>query len=241
MLCLPMGPFESESPTMVAVRSDERGADVGVSGDIGQTTLSSESLPESVRAFLLARGDTLGRYVVIDVLGQGGMGVVYAAYDPELDRKVAIKLVRWAGSSEGQVSVGRSRLLREAQALAKLTHPNVVAVYDVGTWQQSVFVAMELVEGQTVSRWLEQRYPAAPPSFREVLDVMIPAGRGLEAAHAVGIVHRDFKPENVMLASSGRVTVLDFGLARATEGPLGRAEQAAPAQTGQATSEVPTP
>jgi len=215
-----MPPADIDGPTVVVGRSEGRGRAAGpVTGDLGETTLSSEGLPEPLRAFLLERGDTLGRYVVLDVLGQGGMGVVYAAYDPELERKVAIKLVRWAGPTDGKGSLGGSRLLREAQALAKLTHPNVVAVYDVGTWQQqSVFVAMEHVEGQTVSCWIQQRWPESPPSWREVLAVMVPAGRGLEAAHAVGIVHRDVKPENVMLSKSGRVTVLDFGLARATEG-----------------------
>jgi tetratricopeptide (TPR) repeat protein len=216
-----MPPAEIDGPTLMMMRSQDPGHLSGrVTSDIGETTLSSEGLPEPLRAFLLERGDTLGRYVVLDVLGQGGMGVVYAAYDPELDRKVAIKLVRWAGPSDGKGSLGGSRLLREAQALAKLTHPNVVAVHDVGTWQQqSVFVAMDLVEGRTVAHWIEQRHSESPPRWREVLDVMIPAGRGLEAAHAVGIVHRDFKPENVMLSTSGRVTVLDFGLARATEDP----------------------
>ncbi|MCA9656657.1 MAG: tetratricopeptide repeat protein [Myxococcales bacterium] len=160
----------------------------------------------------LRRGDALGRYLVLDVLGRGGMGIVYAAYDPQLDRRVAIKLV-----GQGASSVEDSRLLREAQALAKLNHPNVVSVHDVGTWRSSVFVAMELVEGETLDAWIQRRHAEAPPSWQEVLEVMLPAGRGLEAAHAVGIVHRDFKPHNVMLAPSGRVTVLDFGLARALE------------------------
>jgi tetratricopeptide (TPR) repeat protein len=206
-----MPPAENDAPTMLAVRSED--------GSLAEVTLSMRDGAEPTPVATLRRGDVLGRYVVLDTLGQGGMGVVYAAYDPELDRKVALKLVRWERGAETQGSVGRSRLLREAQALAKLTHPNVVGVYDVGTWQQAVFVAMELVEGQTVSRWIDRRHAESPPAWREVLAVMIPAGRGLEAAHAVGIVHRDFKPENVMLSSSGRVTVLDFGLARASDGP----------------------
>ncbi len=202
---------DDDAPTMPALGPE----DESVAGD---ATLAMGERSDSRRTTSLRRGDVLGRYVVLDVLGEGGMGVVYAAYDPELDRRVAIKVLRWTREHDGQLSVGHSRLLREAQALAKLTHPNVVGVYDVGTWDQAVFVAMELVEGQTVARWMAARRAKSPPSWREVLDVMIPAGRGLEAAHAVGIVHRDFKPENVMLSSSGRVTVLDFGLARANEG-----------------------
>jgi len=156
----------------------------------------------------LDRGATVGRYVVLDRIGSGGMGVVYAAYDPELDRRVAIKLLRPDRfSSEG----GRLRLLREAQALARLTHPNVVAVYDAGTFGERVFVAMELVEGETLREWLK----AGPRSWREVLDRFLPAGRGLAAAHAAGLVHRDFKPENVLLGRDGRVRVVDFGLAKA--------------------------
>jgi eukaryotic-like serine/threonine-protein kinase len=156
----------------------------------------------------LDRGATVGRYVVLDRLGAGGMGVVYAAYDPELDRRVALKLLRpdrFGGEA------GRPRLLREAQALARLTHPNVVAVHDAGTFGDRVFVAMELVEGETLRQWLG----AGPRPWREVLDRFLPAGRGLAAAHAAGLVHRDFKPENVLLGQDGRVLVVDFGLAKA--------------------------
>src|SRR5437763_1115036 len=158
----------------------------------------------------LDRGATVGRYVVLDRIGAGGMGVVYAAYDPELDRRVAIKLLRPDRFSS---EAGRLRLLREAQALARLTHPNVVAVYDAGTFGDRVFVAMELVEGETLRQWLGE----GPRSWREVLDRFLPAGRGLAAAHAAGLVHRDFKPENVLLGRDGRVRVMDFGLARVEE------------------------
>jgi eukaryotic-like serine/threonine-protein kinase len=164
--------------------------------------------PEAPGAEGLDRGAAVGRYVVLDRIGAGGMGVVYAAYDPELDRRVALKLLRpdrFGGEA------GRSRLLREAQALARLTHPNVVAVHDAGTFGDRVFVAMELVEGETLRQWLE----AEPRSWREVLDRFLPAGRGLAAAHAAGLVHRDFKPENVLLGRDGRVRVVDFGLAKA--------------------------
>jgi tetratricopeptide (TPR) repeat protein len=159
----------------------------------------------------LHRGATLGRYVVLDKLGGGGMGVVYAAYDPELDRKIAIKLLR--ASAAGRSLDGRTRLLREAQALARLSHPNVIAVHDVGEIDDQVFVAMEHVEGETLHAW-RQREQRTWPAIR---DVYLQAGRGLAAAHAVGIVHRDFKPDNVLIGADGRVRVLDFGLARAQE------------------------
>jgi eukaryotic-like serine/threonine-protein kinase len=154
----------------------------------------------------LERGAVVGRYVVLRELGAGGMGVVYAAYDPELDRKVALKLVL-PGKAGGEE---RTRLLREAQALAKLSHRSVVGIHDVGTMGEQVWLAMEFVRGQTLGEWLKQ-----PRDWREVLGVMRKAGRGLAAAHAVGLLHRDFKPENVMVGKGGRVRVMDFGLARA--------------------------
>jgi tetratricopeptide (TPR) repeat protein/predicted Ser/Thr protein kinase len=164
--------------------------------------------PLDPRDEALDRGAAVGRYVILDRIGSGGMGVVYAAYDPELDRRVALKLLRTDRFSSES---GCSRLLREAQALARLTHPNVVAVHDAGTFGDRVFVAMELVEGETLQRWLEE----GARSWREVLDRLLAAGRGLAAAHAAGLVHRDFKPENVLLGRDGRVRVVDFGLAKA--------------------------
>ncbi len=157
----------------------------------------------------LPRGASLGRYLVLGALGAGGMGVVYSAYDPELDRKVAIKLLRTdvAGEDAGQA---RRRLLREAQAMARLQHPQVIAVYDVGTIKSQVFIAMELVEGGTLSSWLK----AKQRPLQEILDVYTLAGRGLAAAHAAGLVHRDFKPDNVLVGKDGQVRVTDFGLAR---------------------------
>ncbi len=171
---------------------------------MGDTVLSEEAM------LPLARGATLGRYVVLNVIGSGGMGVVYAAYDPELDRKLAIKLMRPEASFETTGSGGKARLLREAQALARLSHPNVVTVHDVGTLGDEVFLAMEYIEGCTLRQWLTT---VAQP-WREILRVFSLAGRGIAAAHAAGIVHRDFKPDNVLVAKNGRVCVLDFGLAR---------------------------
>ncbi len=156
----------------------------------------------------LTRGTLVGRYVVLDTLGEGGMGVVYAAFDPELDRKVAIKLLQ--ASAGGSESGGQAYLVREAQAMARLSHPNVIAVHDVGTLPgDRLFVAMELVEGETLRAWSRQAR-----TWREVLPVMRAAGAGLAAAHAAGLVHRDFKPDNVLVGTDGRVRVLDFGLAR---------------------------
>src|SRR5688572_26513944 len=153
----------------------------------------------------LTRGTVVGRYVLLDKLGAGGMGIVYAAYDPELDRKIAVKLLLPSRSTEA----GRARLLREAQALAKLTHPNVVAVYDVGTHDDQVWIAMEFVPGQTLGAWVKERLRRWPELLRVLTDVV----RGVAAAHAVGLVHRDLKPENVMIGRDGRVRVMDFGLA----------------------------
>src|SRR6185503_7846608 len=167
----------------------------------------------------LAKGATIGRYVVLGLLGRGGMGEVYAAYDPELDRKIAVKLLR---ARAGRSTIdGRTRLLREAQAIARLSHPNVVVVYDVGTFRDSVFIAMEFVEGHTLGYWLQEK----TRPWREVLDVFQAAGRGLVAAHTAGLVHRDFKPENVMITKAGQVRVMDFGLARETA-----ADQPSPSQ-----------
>ncbi|HEX3901501.1 MAG TPA: serine/threonine-protein kinase [Polyangia bacterium] len=164
----------------------------------------------------LARGATIGRYVVLGMVGRGGMGEVYAAYDPELDRKVAVKLLRVKPGNGVSLNEGRQRTLREAQAIARLSHANVVVVYDVGTFRDQVFIAMEFVEGNTVTYWLQ----AQPRSWQEVLRVFRAAGRGLQAAHEKGLVHRDFKPDNVMVSRDGEVRVMDFGLARqVTEKP----------------------
>ena len=150
------------------------------------------------------------RFIVLDTLGAGGMGVVYAAYDPQLDRKVAIKLLRRWGLAERDAD--RERLLREARALAKLSHPNVVPVYEVGEHDGGVFLAMEFVRGATLR---ERVTPQTP--WRETVAIYLQAGEGLAAAHASGLVHRDFKPDNALVGEDGRVRVVDFGLARGHE------------------------
>lgn len=174
-------------------------------GTTAYDSTTDELVDEDPRRFRLKRGETVHRYVVLYELGVGGMGVVYAAYDPELDRKVALKLLHPHASSRG-----RARLLREAKAIASLSHPNVVTVHDVGTYEGHVFVAMEFVDGVTFRRWMQ----AKPRTWREVAQVLGAAGRGLAAAHAADLVHRDFKPDNILVEHGGRVVVLDFGLAR---------------------------
>ncbi len=158
-----------------------------------------------------ARGKSVGRYLLLELCGEGGMGVVYKAYDPELGRTIALKLLQL---EDGPRRGRRERLLREAQALARLSHPNVIAVHDVGTYKGHVFIAMEFVEGTTLRGWLK----AKPRTRREILDVFMAAGEGLAAAHRAGLVHRDFKPDNVMVGDDGRVRVLDFGLVREAHG-----------------------
>jgi serine/threonine protein kinase len=150
-------------------------------------------------------GEVVGRYLLLEELGRGGMGVVFAAWDTDLGRRVALKLLLSANADEAH----RVRLRREAQAMARLSHPNVVTVHDVGTYQSSTFIAMELIDGSTLGSWLKSKRTAA-----EVRRVLIAAGRGLAAAHAAGLVHRDFKPGNVLIAKDGRVVVTDFGVAR---------------------------
>ncbi len=153
----------------------------------------------------------VGRYQIRQQLGVGGMGVVYEARDPELDRLVAIKIVRPRRSSSDD-TVFQTRLLREGKAMARLSHPNVVTVYDVGLIEHAVFVAMELVEGPTLKSWLG----AESRGWREILHMFVGAGRGLAAAHAAGLVHRDFKPSNVLIDAE-RPLIADFGLVRMGE------------------------
>ncbi|MEM7156724.1 MAG: serine/threonine-protein kinase [Myxococcota bacterium] len=165
------------------------------------------------RSDALVPGMPLGRYTILTTIGAGGMGVVYAAYDPNLDRKVAIKVL----GSEDSDAAARARLVREGQALARLTHPNVVTVHEVGEVDGRVFLAMEYVRGSSLLEWLAERPDPATRRKDGIADLLLQAGAGLEAAHRAGLIHRDFKPGNVMVGDDGRARVVDFGLARAAE------------------------
>ena len=174
------------------------------------TVREREGGTQMARRGAAARGeeavDRIDRYVILRELGRGGMGVVYAAYDTVLDRKVALKLLR---DRVGGVE-GHERMLREARALARLSHPNVVGIYEVGEVGQRVFLTMEMVDGISLRAWLR----AQPRGQAEILAAFLQAAEGLAAAHAAGLVHRDFKPDNVLVGDDGRVRVMDFGLAR---------------------------
>jgi len=179
---------------------------------------------DSAPAESLARGTEVDRFIVLGLLGRGAMGEVYAAHDPELDRKIAIKLLRSRGNDGDPGDAGRARLVREAQAIAKVSHPNVVVVYDVGTYEGRVFIAMEFIAGHTLGYWLQ----AQPRTVAEILEVFTGAGRGLAAAHEKELVHRDFKPENVMVGADGQARVMDFGLVRLAIDP----DKPEPARSG---------
>jgi predicted Ser/Thr protein kinase len=180
-------------------------------------------------------GAILGRYRLERELGAGAMGVVHAAFDPDLERRIALKVLRTATATRE----ARDRLMREARAMARLAHPNVITVHEVGTVGDRDFVAMELIRGETLAEWLRkaQRPRAA------ILEAFVAAGRGLAAAHAAGIVHRDFKPHNVLRSREGRIVVTDFGLARQAEGipPVGLAGFETPSAGTQLTATARTP
>jgi tetratricopeptide (TPR) repeat protein len=171
-----------------------------------ETARASGRAPKAVAA-RLAPGSRVGRYQVLGLIARGGMGEVYAAYHPELDRRIALKMV--FGPRDWGVDRQR-RLLREAQIIARLNHPNIVTVHDARTVGERVYVAMEFVDGQTIAAWLRE----SERSWQQIVDAFVAAGRGLAAAHAANVVHRDFKPQNVMIGRDGRVRVMDFGLAR---------------------------
>ena len=171
-----------------------------------------------------AIGAVLGRYRIERELGAGAMGVVHAAFDPDLERRIALKVLRSASASPE----AKDRLMREARAMARLAHPNVVTVHEVGTADGRDFVAMELVHGETLAEWLR----TGKRSSTAIIDAFLAAGRGLAAAHAAGLVHRDFKPHNVLRGHDGRIVVTDFGLARQAEGAASAAlETTLPAGT----------
>ena len=176
----------------------------------------------------LVSGMTFGRFFLLDRLGGGGMGVVWAAYDPQLDRKVALKFVR-ADTLDQSAEYVLARFAREAQAMARVSHPNVIAVHDAGTSGEQVWIAEEFVRGVELTDWLKKK---GGHTQAQILDVMLQAARGLNAAHLAGIVHRDFKPANVLVGEDGRVRVVDFGLARST----GDAPEVIPASMQSPTS-----
>jgi tetratricopeptide (TPR) repeat protein len=203
-----------------------------VRGESGTEPIGGPRRPRPAPRPALAAGVSIGRYTVLGLVGRGGMGEVYAAFDPSLDRKVALKLMLAEVSATDDFA--QERLLREAQAIAKLSHPNVVVVYDVGTFAGRVFVAMEFVEGATLAAWLlEKERP-----WREIVAAFVQAARGLSAAHRAGIVHRDFKPQNVMVTADGTIRVMDFGLARRI-GERGLEDGVVPAAAPSATGEDP--
>ncbi|HEY0991340.1 MAG TPA: serine/threonine-protein kinase, partial [Kofleriaceae bacterium] len=169
----------------------------------------------------LPAGTKLGPYVIEAVVDAGGMGVVYAARDDRLGRQVALKAVRDGGATEAELA----RIVGEAAAMARVAHPNVVAVHDVVERNGECYLAMELVRGTSVRQWLAER----PRPWREIVDVFAAAGEGLAAVHAAGLVHRDVKPANLLRGDDGRVRIADFGLAIAAEPASAQAAVGTPA------------
>jgi serine/threonine protein kinase len=170
---------------------------------------SGAGVPADAPASRLSPGDVVDRFTVTALLGTGGMAEVYRARDRRLGRDVALKLVRTRDLDGGACGAMCSLLMREAQTMAKLSHPGLVTVHDVGEHGGCVYLAMELIDGVTIREWAQ-----GAQGWRERLRVLLEAGRALAAAHAAGIIHRDVKPDNILIDRTGRVVVSDFGLAR---------------------------
>ena len=176
---------------------------------VGELARTTDDTDDSLAAILaldpaVAPQGALSRFRVSALLGRGAMGLVFSAYDPELDRQVAVKVLRTSRDS----SRGRLQLVREARAMAKVEHPNVITVHEAGTMGDRAYVVMEHVDGGTLRHWLD-----AKRTWKQIVRAFVAAGQGLAAAHAAGLVHRDFKPSNVLVGSNGRIRVGDFGLA----------------------------
>lgn len=216
----PLAQPETEDPDGAPTGAgDEPQAAMSIVAELRRLRVDDDTLEDAVRlakvrAQLLDRHDSpvrVGRFRLLAPVGRGGMGTVYEAYDPELDRKVAIKLLR-----PGDAAVERS-VLDEGRALAKLVHPNVVTVHEVGTHEGEAFVVMELVRGPNLRAWMHGPGDAPRP-WAEVVRVFAAAAAGLAAAHAAGIRHGDVKPDNIVLGEDGRTRVVDFGIARGVDG-----------------------
>ena len=188
---------------METIRAGEASTQADVAPTVEVRAVSRK--PRKSKPDALGAGAKLHRYVILGVCGEGGMGRVYRAYDPQLEREVALKVLL----PDAIGAEASSRLKREAQMLARLTHPNVVAVYDAQPHGDELVVVMEFLAGRTLRKWL-----ASKPTPAEIVQVFVKAGRGVAAANRIGIVHRDFKPGNVLIGDDGRVCVLDFGLAQ---------------------------
>ncbi|MCA9661124.1 MAG: serine/threonine protein kinase, partial [Myxococcales bacterium] len=190
---------ERASQAMQFANPLDAGGDGDVDGPLAQMMMA-KLFPSQIQR------PKIGRFDLLEFLGEGGMGAVYLAYDERLDRRIAIKFLRAADDARAQ-----ARLLREAQALARLSHPNIVAVYEAWEEEGRVHVAMEYVAGMSLADW-----QAEPRPWRALVDAYRQAGEGLAAAHRAGLVHRDFKPHNAIRRDEdGVIKVLDFGLARA--------------------------
>lgn len=212
-----------DSSLLDTVRWDGGGTDPPATDDVPATP--AHGAEPAAKAAALEGRQQIGRFSTLRELGRGAMGVVFAAYDPVLDRSVALKLIETSALDSSSATFSRERVLREARAMAKVDHPNVMTVHDVGEIRGQVFIAMDHAAQGTLRQWCRSRRR----SGREILAAFCDAGRGLLAAHRAGVIHRDFKPDNVLVSSDGRVRVADFGIARLGEAlgvrPAGRLDE----------------